>query len=75
MYEYNTLVINNDKFEIISIVENLQQVDIFSIKKKKFNACLYYVPTLNHLNKYREKILKYARFTKLKCLIHFKQRV
>ena len=34
-YEYNTLVINKDKFEIISIVETLQQVDIFIVKRKK----------------------------------------
>ena len=32
-YEYNTLGINKDKFEIISIVETLQQVDIFIVKK------------------------------------------
>ena len=30
-YEYNTLGINKDKFEIISIVETLQQVDIFKL--------------------------------------------
>ena len=30
-YEYNTLGINKDEFEIISIVETLQQVDIFIV--------------------------------------------
>ena len=75
-YEYNTLGINKDKFEIISIVETLQQVDIFIVKRKKgFNVCPYCGSTINHLNKYREKVLKHSRFTKLNCLIHLKQRV
>ena len=55
-YEYNTPGINKNKFKIISIVETIQQIDVFIIKRKKgFNVCPYCGSTINHLNVYIEK--------------------